>query len=132
MCHGRCGFWQHGRWCGRRLKFRCGFCRRAQGLDHRINVLGVQGRGPQEFDKGRTQQRRTVVNQIGLLPPSREIKIVPAAMVGKGQAVKVEFGHQQAGHTGQNESAASDGQEALCNAGGSEKSKANRPPPNAL
>lgn len=80
------GRFRQGR-CSRRLglglQLGSGFRWGTKGLDHRVNMFGIQRRRSQEFNKSRTEEGRAVVNQVGFLAPAGQIEIVSTAMVGK-------------------------------------------------
>jgi hypothetical protein len=104
-------------------------CTNTHRFKDRIDVLCVKLRRSKKIDERRAKKRRAVVNKIRLLAPSGQVKIVPSAVVGKGNSVKIELGHQQTSDPGQNEGSATHRQQALNETCGHHEAKSNGPPP---
>jgi len=90
------------------------------GGNHRVDMLGRKFARSQKVNKGRAKQSRAVVNEIGVLLPSREVEVMAPTMVGKRQAVQVQFLHQQTSHPSQNKQTTAQHQKALCERQGHE------------
>ena len=86
-------------------------------------MLCVQRPRSKEIHNGWPEQGRAVVNEIGFLTPTREIEIVSPAVVRKGNAMQVKFGHQHTKQTGEDEQTSSQGQSALRKRGCEDQSK---------